>query len=102
MFGEDGEHLCPVDQETVETYLQILKPAYEFSIYMQTSTASISEVVPAVRRLVYMWSVLNVTEQYKPLCQRLISSTLTKFKYELNSPLYKVRNFVSETLCILF
>jgi hypothetical protein len=41
----DPELRCPVDKKTVETYLQILKPAYTLNLFFQKSNSSISDTI---------------------------------------------------------
>jgi hypothetical protein len=41
----DPEMRCPVDRETVEIYLQILKPAYILNVSFQNNHSSIADVV---------------------------------------------------------
>lgn len=40
------EIVCPVDQQTIELYIQVLKPAYLLSISFQLASSSIAETVP--------------------------------------------------------
>lgn len=41
----DGQG-CPIPLRTVETYLQVLKPAYLLSVSLQKSKSSIADVIP--------------------------------------------------------
>ena len=45
-FSVDGDITCPVDLETIELYLQFLKPAYLLSFSFQLSDSWIAETIP--------------------------------------------------------
>ena len=46
-FSEDDpEKKCPVELDEIEVYLQILKPAYIFSISMQKNNSTIADLIP--------------------------------------------------------
>ena len=92
-FENETEDLrCPVDEETIDAYLQILKPAYDFLISLQSNKSSICDVVPGVKQLIFIWTHFNVTGTRKVLCFKLIDSLKVKFDYEQNSSVYKVKN----------
>ena len=46
-LGEiDPEKQCPIELDEIELYLQILKPAYIFSISMQKNNSTIADTLP--------------------------------------------------------
>jgi hypothetical protein len=72
-------------------YLQVLLPAYEFPLGMEKNRSSISDVIPAVLRLIHVWDKTEVNDpKAKELCFFLIHFTRLKFKYELDSQVYQV------------
>ena len=48
----DAEQIQLVPLETIDIYLQILKPAYLFSIQFQSSNSKRSETIPCVLKLI--------------------------------------------------
>ena len=65
-------------------------PAYQFSLGMQSTNSTIADVIPGVKRLMYVWEKMDVSEEYKELCYFLIHFMQIKFKFELESPIYQV------------
>jgi hypothetical protein len=43
-----GDNTCPFQRKTIETYLQILKPAYDFTMVSQFRNSTIGDVVPCL------------------------------------------------------
>ncbi len=82
--------VCPVNLKDIETYLQILLPAYQFNLSLQSTNASIAEVLPGVLLLINHWERAHVDAEARELCYFLIHYLKVKFKYELESPIYKV------------
>jgi hypothetical protein len=80
----------PIKRKTLETYHQILKPAYELSIGFQSSNSSICDVIPGIYHLIYEWENIDVENNEKEFCNLLIECLKKKFKFELNSDIYKV------------
>jgi hypothetical protein len=81
----------PVEMETIEMYIQILLPGYQFSLGMQSNHSSIADVIPAVLRLVFVWDKMEIDcAEGKELCYFLIHFLRLKFKDELDSPIYQV------------
>lgn len=97
-FNENVEELtCPVSLESVETYLQILKPAYLLSMGFQSNTANISSVIPGILRALYAWENMDVSDPIaRRLCVLLIANVKHKFSFELNSDIYKVCKIIIE------
>jgi len=47
LFDSNNADLaCPIDLQTIETYLQILKPSYLLSVSLQSNFSSIADVIP--------------------------------------------------------
>lgn len=42
----NSNFICPIDLNTIELYIQILKPAYLLSISFQNSNSSIADTIP--------------------------------------------------------
>lgn len=86
----DEVDICPITLETVELYLQILKPAYDLSISFQNDKSTISDTLPSIYLLINIWETMEVDDDVKPLIKLLVENTKTKFSYEMNSNIYKV------------
>ena len=90
-FNEDS---CPeVSLEVIESYIQILLPAYTVNLGFQSLFASIADVAIAVLRLKNIWEHMEVQGEQKELIYFLITFLSKKFEYELESPVYKVNKF---------
>ena len=85
-----GELTCPVSFETIEFYLQILWPAYKFTIGLQRTQSNISEVIPSLLFLFKTWDSLAQNKEFKPICEKLVFCFKQKFDFELNSGIYSV------------
>ena len=81
---------CPVTQHVIDTYIQILQPAYQFNLIMQKSDSVIGDVVPVLLIMLSKWRRFGVGAPYKRFCDLLVAAFLKKFDYELNSDIYKV------------
>ncbi len=81
---------CPVSFAQISFYLQILIPAYRFSITIQRTNSNISEVVPSLLYMFNEWSDMAKKYENNKLCLNLIECFKTKFAYELDSNLYAV------------
>lgn len=46
-----------IQLQTVEIYIQILQPAHELSIGFQSNTSTIGEIIPALNRDFFTWSL---------------------------------------------
>jgi hypothetical protein len=74
--------------EQVSKKIKFLK---KFTLGMEKNRSSISDVIPAVLRLVHVWDKMEVNDtKAKELCFFLIHFTRLKFKYELESQVYQV------------
>lgn len=99
MFDEEIPELkCPVDYDTVEIFIQVLKPAYDLTIQLQYSHSSIADLIPGIRHLQYLWENMNVENEFKEFSSILTLYLKTKFEYELNNSLYKVSFSLSNIL----
>lgn len=92
----------PVDINTINMYIKILKPAYLLKITFQSNKTSIADVIPGVLNLFHLWTnmkpKLSITNQQ--FCNLLIQEFKKKYKYELSSNLYKV-NLFQLSLCFI-
>ena len=90
--SEEGSilHNCPVDWNIIDTYLEILTPAYEFNLRLQRSNCSIGEVVPSICALTHVWQTMETTTSGKKLCDILVNEMNKRFSDELNSETYLV------------
>ncbi|RNA41797.1 hypothetical protein BpHYR1_051765 [Brachionus plicatilis] len=90
-FNENNLELkCPVQLKTIETYIQILKPAYLFSIGLQNNNTSIVGVLPGLFQMLYICEKMDLEDEIQQrLCALLMVSVRHKFDFELNSPIYK-------------
>lgn len=86
-----GDLNCPVDLNQVEIYLQILAPAYDLNLIFQRSDSSICEVLPNILNLKLQWSRMDVEDSHaSELLYFLTHFLMEKFKFEFESPIYKV------------
>lgn len=95
VFDDEIEDLkCPISLKKVETYLQILQPAYRFSISFQNNKSSISLLIPSLFRIIYSWESMDLDQEDERLATLLIVCFKDKFKYEIESEVYKVKLFL--------
>ena len=87
---DEIENVFPVDLETVNNYIRILKPWYTVSLALQSNESSIADTIPSVLYLINYWKNLNVPQTPKRLCRLLIETVKAKFHYGLYSEVYKV------------
>ena len=84
---------CPVPLCDVEIYIQILMPAYICSLLFQHDFATIGMVIPNLMKLIYDLQLFEKNlenKEHKDFCTSLIHFIKLKFKYEIESPVYKV------------
>ena len=91
----DPSKPCPVSLDKIELYMQILLPAYQFSLIMQKNLASIADVLPSITIMISKWSRMEVQGEAKQLVNLLVSSIKFKFNDELNSHVYKVASLLN-------
>lgn len=102
----DEDIKCPYDLKKIETFHQILAPAYRVSLGFQKKSTSITEVVPYILNLIEIWNKLDLPPVPKRFCELLTACLRNKFNFELNSTTYQVRitvyylNFMFEISCI--
>lgn len=93
LFSDDDEELkCPISLKKVEIYLQILRPAYRFSITFQNNYSSISYLIPSLKRIIFSWENMDLEPEDERFATLLIVCFKEKFKYELESEVYQVNN----------
>ncbi len=87
----DGDVTCPIPYDLIEVYIQILLPAYQFTLSLEGSNSSIADVIPGVLRLINVWDKMKIENlEARELCFFLIHFLKLKFKYELESSIYQV------------
>ncbi|CAF1149830.1 unnamed protein product [Brachionus calyciflorus] len=86
---------CPINLDVLELYLQILQPAFQFNLIMQKSKSSIADVLPALNIMLSKWNRMQVTGNYRELCDYLIAAFKHKFKDEINSSVYCVASLLN-------
>jgi hypothetical protein len=86
---------CPVDIAKIDVYIQILKPAYKFSILLQRNNSSIADVGPNLLFMFNKWNKFVVDASQKSLCKLLIDYHIYKFDFELNSRIYRVASILN-------
>jgi hypothetical protein len=84
----DDEYKPPVSQNKIETYLQILLPAYKFSTILQWTKSSIGSVVPLLLILIDTWKKMSLVGAAKQFRDFLVRAFEHKFEYELASNVY--------------
>ena len=66
LFDDSNEDLrCPISLKKVETYLQILQPAYRFSITFKNNKSSISLLIPILSRIIFSWENMDLNQNTK-------------------------------------
>jgi hypothetical protein len=55
-----SENQCPVEKKTIESYIQILAPAYDFNLLMQRNLASIADVNPSLILMFAKWESMTL------------------------------------------
>jgi hypothetical protein len=80
----------PVSISNVESYIELLKPAYLVNIGFQSNTSSIADVVPNILNLLNELKKLKKKTRNIELCVSLFEAIKKKFAYELKSPVYRV------------
>ena len=83
--------LCPVPLETVEIYLQIMKPAYDLSINLQYNDSTICDTLPSIYDLICTYETMIVGSEEKEFLELLVENIKLHFSYEMNSLIYKVK-----------
>jgi hypothetical protein len=98
----DENYKCLYTLEVVEKYIQVLQPAYRYSLFMQQTDAPIGDVIPALLIMLQELEKLKingtaVSGSFKSLRDLLVKSFRKKFNYELNSQVYLVASLFSVT-----
>lgn len=82
------EKKCPIN--TIDTYLQILAPAYRISVGFHKTSSSITDILPSVEVLLSIWNNLEIADGPKSLCKISRLTLLNKFENELGSEIHRV------------
>ena len=83
---------CPVELKKIETYIQILQPIHMVNIGLQSNFSTISCVIPCIIKLIDTLEKLELEAGSRFFANLLIEAIKLKFKYELESDFYLVRN----------
>ena len=59
------EKSCDVCLEVIETYMQILMPAFQFTLIVQKMSSTIGEVVPLLNIMISKWKRAKLNSNYK-------------------------------------
>ena len=87
--------LCPVSLAEIEFYIELLLPAYRFTLLHQRNKANIGEVIPSINLLIQKYEQLaKADSKKKPFCESLINHVKKKFSYELDSNIYAVAAYL--------
>ena len=93
IFNEN--RLCPVSLAEIEFYIELLLPAYRFTLLHQRNKANIGEVIPSINLLIQKYEQLaKADSKKKPFCQSLINHVKKKFSFELDSNIYAVAAYL--------
>jgi hypothetical protein len=77
----DGKISCPIALAQIETYIQILMPAYYATLGWEKNRSSIADVIPQVRFLIDFWTkFMTDDKEARELCFFLIHFVKIKFK----------------------
>ena len=77
-----------MSQEVCESYIQVLLPAYQFSLLVQKSKSSIGDVIPALLVTISKWEKMKLGGNLSLLVNYIIQEFKRKFDFELNSEIY--------------
>jgi len=89
---------CTVSQAEIEFYIELLLPAYRFTLLHQRNKAQIGEVIPSVNLIIKKYEQFAKNDKKKkPFCEALIKHIKIKFDYELNSNIYAVAAYLDST-----
>jgi hypothetical protein len=95
----NNNYKCPYSLATIEKYVQVLLPAYKFSLFVQRNDSPIGEVIPA---LLIMFEELKnlkingipISGNIAKLRDQLLNAFKKKFQYELESNIYLVSSLL--------
>ena len=66
-----------IELKELEIYLQILHPAYQFSLIMQKDKYSIADVLPTLKITKSKLNRLDVESDFKLLCNYICAALVT-------------------------
>lgn len=94
-FIHDETLELPVHIDIIEMYLMILLPSYKFNISFQSNRSTIGDVIPRLKNLIHQLEKIKmkVPIHGQQLINLLVEEYETRFMYELNSKVYKVKKF---------
>lgn len=84
---------CPVNIDESEIYAQILLPTYSTSLLFQNDYSTIDMIIPNIWKLIHFYQICEFgfeEHDYRDFCTTLIHYLKRKFKYELESQIYRV------------
>ena len=81
---DEGER-CPISLETIEIYIQILKPFNIMTVCFQYATSSIADVIPGIHLLKSLLSRMRLVGEPHEFRLFLIHFLGEKFMEELKS-----------------
>ena len=86
----NNNYKCPYSLATTEKYVQVLLPAYKFSLFVQRNDSPIGEVIPAL--LIMFEDLKNlkingipISGNIAKLKGQLLNAFKKKFQYKLES-----------------
>ena len=91
------ENKCPVTLAEIEFYIELLLPAYRFTLLHQRTAANIAEVVPTLQMLIKKYEQFAKDTKKRPFSEALIKHIKVKFEYEFESNIYAVAAYMDTT-----
>jgi len=79
------ENKCPVTLAEIEFYIELLLPAYRFTLLYQRNAANIAEVVPTLQMLIKKYEQFAKDTKKRPFSEALIKHIKVKFEYEFET-----------------
>ena len=87
---------CSITLAEIEFYIEILLPAYRFTLLHQRTAANIAEVVPTLQMLIKKYEQFAVDTKKRPFSEALIKHIKVKFEYEFESNIYAVAAYLTQ------
>lgn len=94
----------PIEHTTVRKYYKVLLGLYHVTMGFQRSKSSIAEVIPSLKKEIYVLENIKLPDVYKSFGKVLAKCLKAKFRYELDSSIYMVYIFsiLLQVFCITF
>ena len=86
----DSSYQCPIARQEIEKYLQILKPCYLFSLFVQRSDSTISQLIPLLGIVLSELQSFALEHEDSEFRSDLMANIKFKFKEEIKMPIYYV------------